>query len=299
VIRERTPGDQLHIELKKCDQGNKLAIMNGQVLQLSNGLLKKLAAHPDIFRVHDNRPLKTHNYRTSITVGAAYVNYFLGYSGAGIGVAVLDSGIASWHDDLTNKLSSSKQYPYGNQRVAKFVDFVNGRTLPYDDNGHGTHVGGIILGNGYDSNGAKSGIAPGASLVSLKVLDANGQGTISNIIAALNWIIANRTTYNIRVVNLSIGAPIRESYWTDPLTLAVKKVTDLGITVVAAAGNRGKTAAGLLQTDGSTAAGSAPWVLTVGRSSRMGPITRIHDTMAAFSSSGPTAVDFGAKPDLV
>src|SRR5256886_4498327 len=108
-----------------------------------------------------------------------------------------------------------------------------------DDNGHGTHVGGIIMGNGYDSQGSKSGIAPGASLVSLKVLDANGQGAISNIIAALNWIIANRTTYNIRVVNLSVGAPIRESYWTDPLTLAVKQVTDLGITVVAAAGNLG------------------------------------------------------------
>jgi len=297
VIVELMPGAQLPLEFKNFAQGNKLDIINGQVLQLSNGQLKKLAAYPDIFRVHDNRPLKTHNYRTSITVGAAYVNYLLGYTGAGVGVAVLDSGIATWHDDLTNK--STKLYPYGNQRVAKFVDFVNGRTLPYDDNGHGTHVGGIILGNGYDSQGAKSGIAPGASLVSLKVLDANGQGTISNIIAALNWIIANRTTYNIRVVNLSVGAPIRESYWTDPLTLAVKKVTDLGITVVAAAGNLGKNGAGQLQRGGITAPGNAPWVLTVGASSTMGTITRTDDTMAAFSSSGPTAVDFGAKPDLV
>ena len=128
-------------------------------------------------------------------------------------------------------------YPYGNQRVSKFVDFVNGRTLPYDDNGHGTHVAGIIAGNGYDSLSEKQGIAPGASLVSLKVLDANGVGTISNIISALGWIATNGKAYNVRVVNMSVGATIKESYWTDPLTLATKKLTDQGIIVVTAAGN--------------------------------------------------------------
>ena len=81
----------------------------------------------------------------------------MGYDGAGIGIAVIDSGVASWHDDLSGTNRSS-QYPYGNQRVRKFVDFVNGRTAPYDDNGHGTHVAGIIGGNGYDSNfGEKAG----------------------------------------------------------------------------------------------------------------------------------------------
>src|SRR5438094_585090 len=129
VIVDLMPGAQLPIEFKKFAQGNKLDIINGQVLQLSNGQLKKLAAYPEIFRVHDNRPLKTHNYRTSITVGAAYVNYFLGYTGAGVGVAVLDSGIATWHDDLMNE--ATKLYPYGNKRVTKFLYFENGRTLPY------------------------------------------------------------------------------------------------------------------------------------------------------------------------
>ena len=95
----------------------------------------------------------------------------LGYTGAGVGVAVIDSGITAWHDDLTRGFSFTS-YPYGNQRVTKFVDFVNGATLPYDDNGHGTHVAGTIAGNGLDSLGQKAGIAPGASLVSLKVLDA-------------------------------------------------------------------------------------------------------------------------------
>src|SRR5581483_4107216 len=203
----------------------------------------------------------------------------------------IDSGVATWHDDLTNR--TSKIYPYGNQRVAKFVDFVNGRTQPYDDAGHGTHVAGTILGNGYDSNGEKSGIAPGASLVSLKVLDQNGMGTISNIIAALNWVATNYKTYNIRVVNLSVGAPIHESYWTDPLTLAAKQVTDLGITVVAAAGNLGKDSLGHPQMGGITAPGNAPWVLTVGASSTMGTLTRNDDTLATFSSKGPTFIDFG------
>jgi len=106
--------------------------------------------------------------------------------------------------------------------VAGFVDFVNGQLAPYDDNGHGSHVAGIIAGNGYDSNGQKGGAAPDASLVSLKVLDANGNGTISTIISALEWVLANHSSYNIRVVNLSVGAAVNESYWTDPLTLAVK-----------------------------------------------------------------------------
>src|SRR4029077_11154943 len=128
----------------------------------------------DVFRVHYDRPAGKFNYRTAVTTGMRSVQESLGYTGAGVGVAVIDSGVATWHDDLTNR--SSKIYPYGNQRVTKFVDFVNGQALPYDDNGHGSHVAGIILGNGYDSSGQKAGMAPDASLISLKVLDANGQG---------------------------------------------------------------------------------------------------------------------------
>ena len=297
VIVTLVPGAQLPPAFKRFARPGKLDIINGFVLDLPDSVIAKLAAHPDVFRIHNNRPVRTHNYRTGITVGARSVRDIYGYSGAGIGIAVIDSGIATWHDDLTSK--SSPLYPYGNQRVAKFVDFVNGRNdQPYDDAGHGTHVSGIILGNGYDSYGEKSGIAPGASLVSLKVLDQNGEGTISHIIEALNWIAENYRTYNIRVVNLSVGASIHESYWTDPLTLAAKKVTDLGITVVAAAGNLGKNANGQAQWGGITAPGNAPWVLTVGASSTMGTLTRNDDTMASYSSAGPTYIDFNAKPDL-
>ncbi len=298
VIVTLVPGASVPAEFKRFARADKLDIIGGVVLDLPSQLLKKLEANPNIFQVHYNRPIATHNYRTAVTVGARAVQDALGYTGAGIGIAVIDSGITSWHDDLT-KGNSSKLYPYGNQRVTKFVDFVNGKALPYDDNGHGSHVAGIILGNGYDSLGEKSGIAPGASLVSLKVLDANGGGTISNIIAALNWVAANARTYNIRVVNMSVGAGIYESYWSDPLTLAAKRVTDLGITVVTAAGNLGKNAQGAAQWGGVTAPGNAPWVLTVGATSTMGTLTRGDDTMAGFSSRGPTFIDYSAKPDLV
>src|SRR5689334_1817019 len=207
VIVELKPNAQVPREFQRFVSGNKLDIINSVVLTLPDSLLKKLADHGDVFRVHDDRPIGTHNYRTSFTVGATTVRQTMGLTGAGVGIAVIDSGVASWHDDLTN--NTSKLFPYGNQRVAKFVDFVNGRSLPYDDNGHGSHVSGIIAGNGYDSLGQKAGIAPNASIISLKVLDANGTGSISRIIAALNWVATNAKTYNIRVVNMSVGANIR------------------------------------------------------------------------------------------
>ena len=302
VIVTLVPGGKLPTDVKRylrrVGTVEMLDLINAMVLDLPNGLVKQLAASPAVARIQYDRPIATHNYRTTVTVGSRSVQEYYGYNGAGIGVAVIDSGISSWHDDFTNK--TAKLFPYGNQRVAKFVDFVNGRSLPYDDNGHGTHVSGIIAGNGQDSpNSEKQGVAPGASIISLKVLDQNGQGTISHIIAALGWIKTNAKTYNIRVVNMSVGAAIRESYWTDPLTLAVKAVTDQGITVVTAAGNMGKNAQGERQYGGITAPGNAPWVLTVGASSTNGTLTRTDDTMAGFSSSGPTFIDFDSKPDLV
>jgi serine protease AprX len=271
VIVELQPGAKLPPALAAYAKRNgKLGIINGHVVDLPNRLLNQMAADPAVLRMHFDRPAAKFNYRTSLTIGSKVVRDTLGLTGAGVGVAVIDSGITSWHDDLTS--ASNTSFPYGNQRVSVFVDFVNGQTSPYDDNGHGSHVAGIIAGNGYDSNGLKSGTAPEASLASLKVLDADGNGTISNIIAALNWVAANATTYNIKVVNMSVGAGVYESYWTDPLTLATKKITDKGITVVAAAGNMGKDTLGRLQYGAITAPGNAPWVLTVGASSTNGTL---------------------------
>ena len=298
VIVSLQPGAQFPAEYERLTRRlTRLGIVNGQVVDVPNWLLKQLAAHPSVFNIHYDRPVARFNYRTSLTVGTRAVRDLLGVTGAGVTVAVIDSGIASWHDDLTSR--SSTLYPFGNQRVAGFVDFVNGQLLPYDDNGHGTHVAGIIAGNGYDVNGARAGAAPDASIVSLKVLDANGNGSISSVVAALDWVLANHTAYNIRVVNLSVGAAITESYWTDPLTLAAKRLVDDGVVVVAAAGNFGKNNQGLPQYGGISAPGNAPWVLTVGASSTGGTPGRGDDTMASFSSRGPTYVDWTAKPDLV
>ena len=298
VIVTLQPGAQLPAEYQRfAKRFGKLGIINGQVVDVPNGILRQLSAHPSVFNVHYDRPMAKFNYRTSLTVGTRAVHEMLGLTGAGVTVAVLDSGISTWHDDLTNR--SSTLYPYGDQRVAGFVDFVNGQLAPYDDNGHGTHVAGIIAGNGYDSNGQKSGAAPEASLVSLKVLDANGNGTISTIISALEWVLANHSAYNIRVVNLSVGAAVNESYWTDPLTLAVKRVVDAGVVVVAASGNFGKNSVGLPQYGGISAPANAPWVITVGASSTNGTPDRADDTVATFSSRGPTYLDWTAKPDLI
>jgi serine protease AprX len=237
--------------------------------------------------------------RAAVAVGARAVQEQMGYDGAGVGVAVIDSGVTSWHDDLTYNGTNSNVRVVGGQRVAKFVDFVNGRTTPYDDNGHGTHVAGIIAGNGYDTRGARAGIAPAAHIVSLKVLDDHGGGYISNVIAALDWVVTNKDAYNVRVVNLSVGARVTESYNTDPLTLAAKRVVDAGVVVVTAAGNLGKNAAGHVQYGAITAPGNAPWVLTVGAYSHEGTVTRVDDVMAPYSSRGPSAIDYEAKPDVV
>jgi serine protease AprX len=298
VIVTMVPGAKLPQEFARYAQPNsRLQGINGQVLNLPNKVISQLEARPEVFQIHDNRAIKADNYRTSFAVGSRAAQHGYGFTGAGIGIAVIDSGIATWHDDLTNH--SSVSYPYGDQRVAAFVDFVNAQSLPYDDEGHGTHVAGIIAGNGQASDGRQSGVAPGASLISLKVLDANGRGTVANAIAALDWVLAHHAQYNIRVVNLSVGANVQESYWTDPLTLAAKRLVDAGITVVTAAGNRGRNADGQEQYGAISAPGNAPWVLTIGASSTNGTTRRDDDTIAGFSSRGPTFLDWGAKPDLL
>ncbi len=279
--------------------GRKLGLINGQVVELPNAALRQLADLPFVESAHYDRPTVGEMNRVAVATGARAAQLAYGYSGAGVGVAVIDSGV-SWHDDLTHPGSSAGGVRVKNgQRVPAFVDFVSGRTAPYDDNGHGTHVTGIIAGNGADSLGVRAGIAPSAHILSLKVLDDRGRGVISDVIAALEWTIANKIGYNVRVVNLSVGAAVTESYKTDPLTLAARRAVDAGIVVVTAAGNLGKNADGQTQYGAITAPGNAPWVLTVGAYSHEGTVVRTDDVMAGYSSRGPTAIDFQAKPDLV
>jgi serine protease AprX len=224
---------------------------------------------------------------TGASIGAQWVRQELGFDGKGIGIALIDSGVTASHDDLDA------------DRVVHFADFVNLRPGHYDDYGHGTHVAGIIAGNGRESGGARVGVAPGSSLIVLKALDGAGFGYSSNVIAALEYAIAHREKFNIRVINLSVAAGVFESYNKDPLTLAAKRAVDAGIVVVAAAGNLGRNNFGKTQYGGISAPGNAPWVLTVGASNGKGTTDRSDDEIAAFSSRGPSAIDRSAKPDLV
>jgi serine protease AprX len=281
------------IEAAGGKAGRRLGIINARAARMPNALLNRLADDPKVKRIHNDRDTEAFVARTAATVGATNVRSQYGYNGAGVGVAVIDSGITPWHDDL-----SSGPFRQG-QRVAAFVDFVNDQTTKYDDWGHGTHVAGIIAGNGYDSLGLRAAIAPGASIIALKALDDQGKGHISAIIAALDWAVTNKTHYNIRVINMSLGAGVFESYNTDPLTLAAKRAVDAGIVVVAAAGNMGRAANGGAQYGAIGAPGNAPWVLTVGASSTNGTTDRLDDTIAPYSSRGPTMIDYAAKPDLV
>ena len=271
--------------------GRSLSIINGTAVRLPNQAIAALASHPRVKYLSPDRVVLGVMERTGANVGATAARQDFGYDGAGIGVAVIDSGVA-WHDDLSAN--------GGPQRVVHFVDYVSpGHKNPYDDHGHGTHVAGIIAGNGFDSAGARSGIAPAASLVVLKVLDKTGRGRVSDVIAALDHVVAVRSSYNIRVVNLSVAAAILESYNLDPLTVAARRAVEAGLVVVAAAGNKGEGATGRVQYGGITAPANAPWVVTVGATSHAGTIDRADDSIARFSSRGPTAVDYLAKPDIV
>jgi serine protease AprX len=275
-----------------------LQTIGADVLVLPDASLGQLATDPCVLSVSADRPVHGVEAdgpeldRTGHARGAAWVREALGLDGTGIGIAMVDSGVTAWHDDLTGP-------GHAGQRVVRFVDFLQHRQAPYDDYGHGTHVAGILAGNGLDSGGARAGVAPGANLVALKVLDANGDGYVSDVIAAIDYAVEHRGELNIRVMNVSVAAAPTESYTTDPLTLAARRAVEAGIVVVAAGGNLGRSDTGEPVDGGITAPGNAPWVLTVGASTRAGAAGEEDDVVAPFSSRGPTRFDLTAKPDLV
>jgi serine protease AprX len=268
--------------------GLRFTTLSAQLAAVPDACLERLAVDPSVLSISVDRGVTGSLQRTTrAAVGAAWVTEHLGFDGAGVGVAIIDSGVAAWHDEL------------GGNRIVHFADFVARQAQPYDDYGHGTHVAGIIAGSGQNSGGARRGIAPGASLIVLKALDGAGDGNVGQVIAAVDYAVRHRNTYNIRVLNLSVAAPVYESYNTDPLTQAVRRAVDAGIVVITAAGNLGRDASGVLQYGGITAPGNAPWVLTVGASDDRGTPDGSDDAVAPFSSRGPSLIDGSAKPDLV
>lgn len=203
-----------------------------------------------------------------------------GFTGKGTCVCVLDSGIAP-HPDFGN-------------RIIAFKDCVNGRDdVPYDDCGHGTHCAGIVAGDGTNSGGKNVGVAPEANIVGVKVLDACGQGSTSQIIHGIQWAITHKGKYGIDVLSISLGRPIERTRFLDPMTMACQVAEKFGLTVVISAGNEGP--------DPGTVAspGNAPDAITVGALDDGGTETTDDDWPAYFSSCGPTKFDHLEKPDIM
>jgi serine protease AprX len=199
------------------------------------------------------------------------------YDGDDVAVAVLDTGVSPVADL--------------NETVEARVDFTPGHD-GVDRFGHGTHMAGIIAGDGAASRGAWRGVAPDADLISIKVAGPDGATDVSVVLAALQWVVTNKDRFGIRVLNLSFGTDAARSYLTDPLNDAVERVWRAGILVVVAAGNTGPAEASVAKP------ADDPFVLTVGAADLGGTVSRRDDVVAEFSSRGPT-VDGVAKPDLV
>lgn len=213
-----------------------------------------------------------------------------GYDGTGIGVAIVDSGIAS-HTAIGS-------------RVAARANFVSWEPdVAGDAFGHGTHVAAAVAGSTTAASRVTSayagGSAPGVHLVDVRVLGTKGMGLTSDVIAGIDWAVANKKRFNIRVMTLALGHPVTEPSTTDPLCRAVARAVASGIVVVASAGNYGRTSDGAPVLGGITSPGNSPFALTVGALDTQDTLDRRDDSVAAYSSRGPTRYEFAVKPDVV
>ncbi len=160
-------------------------------------------------------------------------------------------------------------------------------------------MAGIIAAAGAGVNDATRGVAPGAHIINLKVLNAEGKGFAANVIRAIDYAIEHRAQYGIRIINLSLGGPVLQSWRDDPLCQAVERAYRAGIVVVASAGNFGKDAYGRQVYGAVTVPGNSPFAITVGAVNTKGTAFRSDDVMATYSSKGPTRFDHLVKPDVV
>ena len=206
-----------------------------------------------------------------------------GITGRGVTIAVLDTGL--WEDLLQN---------YGG-RVLATLDVTNGGTGPVsgDPYGHGTHVTSIAAGGAQNLGGGYLSIAPQANLIIVRAFNGTGAGRYVDVISGINSIVAAKQKYNIRVLNLSFGAPPHSYYWNDPLNQAVMAAWRAGIVVVTAAGNAGPKPMTI------DVPGNVPYVITVGAlTDNYTPYDPSDDRLASFSSTGPTYEGF-VKPEMV
>jgi serine protease AprX len=213
-------------------------------------------------------------YPTVIGADKAWRN---GWTGSGVGVAVIDTGINNT-GDLAGKVVHSEDFSGDGDNIDHF--------------GHGTFIGGLIAGSGAASGGAVKGVAPDANLIALKIAGANGAADITHVIAALQWAVSFRNVYNIKVINLSLGTDSTQDYRIDPLNFAVEKAWQAGIVVVVSASNRGPNPGTISKP------ADDPYVVTVGAIRDNTTPSTSDDTVPDFSGAGPTASNGLTKPDI-
>jgi serine protease AprX len=278
-------------------ENKRLDLVQGSAYSMPASALSNLAADDDVEYIVPDRRLRAaedgQNFSIPLSIPDQTINAPTSWwseSGSGMGVAVIDSGIAATQVDLQNKVVYSQSWVGGSSN---------------DQYGHGTFVASIIAGSGAASQSDSyiytfRGVAPVVRLINLRVLDQNGNGKDSDVIAAIQTAIQLRSQYDIRVINLSLGRPVYGSYQTDPLCQAVEAAWNAGIVVVTAAGNLGRNNFSGNQGYGTiTSPGNDPYVITVGAMKDNGTAYRSDDTVASYSSKGPTLYDHIVKPDLV
>lgn len=199
-----------------------------------------------------------------------------GFLGQGVCVAVIDTGC---HPHL--------DFVLGKNRILCFKDFLQNKTTPYDDNGHGTFVAGVLGGNGISKGGKFKGIAPACDFVILKTLDKNGETLAHNILIAMQWVLENAKKFNIKIVCMSFGSDVQGH--NDPLIKGAESLWQNGLVVVCAAGNDGPAPNSI------KSPGASPSVITVGSTGRLQK--NKSPEPADFSSRGPAFNFF--KPDVL
>ena len=211
-----------------------------------------------------------------------------GVTGRGVTVAVVDTGVANNLPDLNGRL-----VPVTNDVTGRIEPCKNlsGELNCNDSYGHGTFIAGLIAGNGAGSGGTWKGVAPEANILSVKTAGANGAADVSNILAAIQWVVSFKDRYNIRVLNLSLGTDSTQPWQIDPFNYAVERAWAAGITVVVAASNRGPGPGSISKP------ADDPWVITVGATDDRGTTSLSDDLLPDFSGRGP-ATQGVAKPDI-
>ena len=285
------------VQATGADITHELTIIDAVAADFTAGQLVELRESGAVLQITENSGVKTsggvaggspgayHHFPTLVDADQVHAS---GITGQSVTVAILDSGMAA-----TAELQKDTT---GTGRMQNRYNAISDKEGPHNDKyGHGTHVASIIWNTDFADDGTmrRNSIAPDVRAISIKAFNQQGHGTYANVIRGLDWVLANKDQYNIRVLNLSFSAPAQSHYWDDPINQAVMQLWQAGIVVVASAGNTGPDA----MTIGVP--GNNPYVITVGAmSDNYTPADPADDVLASFSAAGPTVEGF-VKPEVV